>query len=696
MKCPNCDEKELRPVLTTQGIAVDYCDSCKGMWLDRGELFHFARNPRLVAQKLDEAQKIQMPTAKLSPVTGKPMAEIAYPGGLRIDYCAQSGGLWFDAGEHKSLLEQEPNIRIVFDRHIVELPTEEKARGHWMRHPEARRQSKIKLLPLPNLFLRSAVTLAGLYAVLGAILIAAVEFAGMEAGVAVGIGVFVVVLQFLVGPFLMDLSLGWLYHMDWISPSELPGYLQQFVDRVCQAKQIRFPKFGIIKDGAPQAFTYGHTPNNARVVISRGILELLEPEEVEAVVAHELGHAIHWDMLLITIAQLAPLILYYVYRTLIRMRSSRRSSKGGGARVAIAIGAYILYIISEYVVLWFSRTREYHADRFAGEVTGNPSRLSSALMKIAYGLAGQEKTKEKSKESESRSLNLEAVGALGIFDTRVAQALAIASYSEGAAVTGDVDKSHLQGAMCWDLWNPWAKWYELNSTHPLVASRLRYLSDQAVYLGQEPYVVFDEVQPESYWDEFFTDLLVYLLPVAAAVWVVFSYSTVQLGGGTVGQNPMFPLALAVLGGAMLVRLLFSYKGGFFPDMSVSALLKRVKVSAVRPVPCTLRGIVIGRGVPGYIFSEDFVMKDETGIIFLDYRQPLAIWELLFGLLKAGEYQGREVIVQGWYRRSPIPYVEVKSIECDGKVRKSWVPILYRLSAIALMVIGVFWALRVGV
>ena len=85
---------------------------------------------------------------------------------------------------------------------------------------------------------------------------------------------------------------------------------------------------------------------------------------------------------------------------------------------------------------------------------------------------------------------------------------------------GAVDKDPLKGAMRWDLWNPWAKWYELNSTHPLVASRLRYLSDQAVHMGLEPYVVFDEVQPESYWDEFLADIAVHLLPLAAFVAVL--------------------------------------------------------------------------------------------------------------------------------------------------------------------------------
>ena len=70
------------------------------------------------------------------------------------------------------------------------------------------------------------------------------------------------------------------------------------------------------------------------------------------------------------------------------------------------------------------------------------------------------------------------------------------------------------------------------------------------------------------------------------------------------------------------------------------------------------------------------MEDDTGIIFLDYRQPLAIWEVLFGLLKAGRYEGRTVTVEGWYRRSPVPFVEINRISADdGTKSRSWVPFM---------------------
>jgi hypothetical protein len=60
------------------------------------------------------------------------------------------------------------------------------------------------------------------------------------------------------------------------------------------------------------------------------------------------------------------------------------------------------------------------------------------------------------------------------------------------------------------------------------------------------------------------------------------------------------------------------------------------------------------------------MQDDTGIIFLDYHQPIPLWNFFFGLLRRGGYDGREVEVVGWYRRNPVPYLEIKSIQVRGQ------------------------------
>ncbi len=684
MDCPHHGHGALRPVLTRRGVLVDACETCGGIWLDRGELFHFTRDPEPVRRKLAKALGDQRPSDKPSPVAGVPMMEITVPEGIALLFCPKSGGLWLDASAQRALERQDPDLSFDPDANLAAAgPAQTVAPG------------AIALLGLPNLVMRSTLSLAGLYALLVGALIAAVEFAGADLDLAIGVGVGVVMLQFLLGPFLMDLTLRWLYQTRAVSLADLPAHLGAFVERVSAEQNIKPPRFLMIDDGAPQAFTYGHTPGNARIVISRGILELLEPEEAEAVVAHEIGHAVHWDMLLMTIAQLVPLLLYYLYRSLMRAARSGDKGKDKGGAGMIAVGAYLLYIVSEYLVLWFSRTREYHADRFAGEVTGAPGHLAAALVKIAYGLAGQ--TREQ-KADAKKHRQMDAIGALGIFDAGAAQTLAVTSYAQGAsknagakATGGAIDKENLTGAMRWDLWNPWAKWYELNSTHPLVANRLNYLSNQARHMGLEPFVTFDQRRPESYWDEFLVDLVVHLLPLIALIGVPATLVALGVSGVPGALDQILAMTLVALGGAMLLRFLFAYRGEAFPEMSVAALLKRVKVSAIRPVPCRLAGTVIGRGVPGYIFSEDFVMRDETGIIFLDFRQPLAIWELLFGLLRAGKFNGKEVEVEGWYRRAPVPYLEIKSITCEGRTRRSWVPLVYQLTALALMAAGLVLA-----
>jgi Zn-dependent protease with chaperone function len=295
------------------------------------------------------------------------------------------------------------------------------------------------------------------------VLIALAELRLVTTGVAVAIGVGIIVLQFVFGPWLMDLALRWIYKFSWVTVDQLPEHLREFVTRVAAEQNMRVPRFGLIHDGAPNAFTCGHHPNNMRIVITEGILDLLEPEEVEGVVAHEIGHGKNWDMLLMTVVQLVPLLLYFAYRTALQ---SGGRGKDNAYRIAGAVGAYVLYIASEYIVLWFSRCREYYADRFAGRVTGNPNALASALVKIGYGLAARGGSTEAGAEPESRGKKgkaktamaspLDAIGALGIFDRKSAVAMVASSAAVGfdrgqstgtATIRRAISKENLKSAM---------------------------------------------------------------------------------------------------------------------------------------------------------------------------------------------------------------------------------------------------------
>ncbi|MBI3332689.1 MAG: M48 family metalloprotease, partial [Candidatus Omnitrophica bacterium] len=675
MSCPRCRTESLKPILTAKGVMVDSCRSCGGIWLDKGELYLFSDRPARLKALIEEGRREGSQSGLKSPKTGRPMQEFPVATtGIRLDQCAESGGIWLDGGE----LERLPTIPAG-----IEGLRRDSAVGHdetplSPQDPSARlRMAQVAtgLTPLPNLAIRSGGVVFSLYALLVFGLILLAEVAHLPPSFPLVAGILLIVVEFLISPFLMDLTLRWTQGLRWIGLGDLPRGLSAALQRICQGQGMRVPRLGLIEDGNPNAFTYGHTPGDARLILTRGILGLLQEDEAEAVIAHEVGHAKHWDMLVMTAAQLVPLVFYTLYR--ICMQSRPRSSSSSGSkeegkeaagRLIVGLGAFLLYIVSEYLVLWLSRTREYFADRFAGEVTGRPSSLASALVKIAYGMAGQRLRLEeasppaagrqpagRSEESAGWTPAVEAVRALGLFDPRAARALAIASAPAqrpalGEApprapaqpglrpLGGEINKEALKQAMRWDRWNPWAKYYELQSTHPLVANRLQYLGEQAAAMKQEPFILFNLLKPESYWDEFAVDLGVMWLPlIVGTAGFLVGWLT-----GSILWAPAW--ALVGLGLGMLGQVPFQYPAGPFPELSIASLLKQVKVSAVRPVPCTLKGTIIGRGVPGLIWSEDFVLQDESGILFLDYRQPLAIWEFFFGLMRGAQLQGESVTV----------------------------------------------------
>jgi heat shock protein HtpX len=666
MKCPNCKDKDLVSVMTQQGVEVDFCPQCEGIWLGKDEIYHFTKIPTYLKSKIEEALKLQKPSSRLSPLSGRPMIELPLmEGEINIDYCPDSEGIWLDKDEINKLPVIKANIQI--------------DRGVFSKEKES--ISKV-LFSLPNLAFRSGMVLFGMYALLTVFLIVLVELTKIPASFALITGIIVATIHFVLGPFLMDLSLKFLFKMRWVGPADLPANLSNFINNVCNDKKIKFPRMGIILDGSPNAFTYGHHPNNARIVITQGLLDLLNEEESEAVVAHEIGHVVHWDMLIMTLAQLVPLILYYIYKTLIRMRSRGRD-KSAPYRLAIAISAYVLYIISEFIVLWFSRIREFFADRFSGEVTGSPNNLASALVKIGYGLAGDDTRKIDIKQKDRRD-TLSAVGPMGIFDSKTAKILAVSGYTGSIKMSGAVDKEKLKDAAKWDLWNPWATYYELQSTHPLISKRLKVLSNQSSVLGREPYIEFNERKPESYWDEFLVDLLIKVLPFIAVILGIVLFVIRQ-------EVFLLWLGLFVFGSAYLIQTLFSYPSYDFAEMTIKSLLKKVKVSAVRPISCSIKGKIIGRGIPGFIFSEDFVMQDETGIIFLDYQQPLGIFNFLFGLLRAAKYINQDVKIIGWYRRSPVPYIEIKKFTIGDKESTCFVYHVKLIFCITIIILGFIMA-----
>ena len=121
----------------------------------------------------------------------------------------------------------------------------------------------------------------------------------------------------------------------------------------------------------------------------------------------------------------------------------------------------------------------------------------------------------------------------------------------------------------------------------------------------------------------------------------------------------------------IVKYLYTHPRKDYHEANVGDLLGEVKVSMVKSIPAELKGYIIGRGNLGCIFNEDFVIKDETGIMFLDYNQPPWIINEVLTFFKSPEYFNKTVTVKGWYRRSMVSFFELYSITVDGELKKCY-------------------------
>jgi heat shock protein HtpX len=139
----------------------------------------------------------------------------------------------------------------------------------------------------------------------------------------------------------------------------------------------------------PNAFATGRSPRHSAVAVTRGLWERLEPREVEGVLAHELAHIAHRDVLIMTLASFFSMVAGMVVRFGMfgGMGRSRDNQGAAGAFAIMLVVSLVTYALSWLLIMAISRYREFAADRGAALVTGAPENLMSALQKIASGIA---------------------------------------------------------------------------------------------------------------------------------------------------------------------------------------------------------------------------------------------------------------------------------------------------------------------
>lgn len=175
-----------------------------------------------------------------------------------------------------------------------------------------------------------------------------------------------------------------LYRAQPVSESEAPG-LYRIVRRLTQRAGLPMPRLYIIPTEAPNAFATGRNPQNAAVAVTSGLLRLLNEEEIEGVIGHELAHVQNRDILISAIAAtlagaLMIVVRIFAYSAMLFGGGSREERNGGGlAALFMLIVAPIAALLIQMAI---SRSREYQADATGAQLSGNPQALARALMKL--------------------------------------------------------------------------------------------------------------------------------------------------------------------------------------------------------------------------------------------------------------------------------------------------------------------------
>ena len=158
--------------------------------------------------------------------------------------------------------------------------------------------------------------------------------------------------------------------------------LHGMVQRLSQQADLPEPTVAVADDKVPNAFATGRNQGNAVVCVTSGLLNTLDEEELEGVVAHELAHIKNRDMMVMTIASFLATLAFLFFRWGAFFGGGRRGRGGGGIIVAILL-SLVVWIVSYLLIRALSRYREYAADRGAAAITGNPLGLASALIEIS-------------------------------------------------------------------------------------------------------------------------------------------------------------------------------------------------------------------------------------------------------------------------------------------------------------------------
>jgi len=272
--------------------------------------------------------------------------------------------------------------------------------------------------------------------------------------------------QYMIGPKMVESSM----KVRYITEGDNPKLYRMVEEQARKAGLKKTPRVGVCPTPMPNAFAFGRSKGDARVCVTEGITNLLSDDELKAVIGHEISHVKHSDMAIITLLSAVPMIAYYIYMSsMYSGRVGTSNDRNGGGTAMVGIVALVVYFITNLLVMYGSRIREYYADKGSAEIGNEPHQLASALYKLTYGTA---------KTPKREVQRLEGIKAFFLNDPTKA----MGDFNELTEVdrdmSGTIDRNELASVRQGGIRvGTSASIMELMSTHPNMLKRIKHLSE---------------------------------------------------------------------------------------------------------------------------------------------------------------------------------------------------------------------------
>lgn len=534
-------------------------------------------------------------------------------------------------------------------------------------------------------------------------------------------GILILFMGLLVGSsWVLDLWLKLFWGLQPLSLSKLGNYSSEatrLIPRLCRQNHIPVPQLAILPVPEPLIFTYGCLPRFARIVVSQGVLDRLEEDEIAALYAGEVAHLLYRDFIPLSLVSLVLLIPYTLYwqsaklgddwqSLQSRLNPSLKLVAGVGIAVAgfVSVLSYGWYWLLRLPALGLTRQRLYYSDRLTVEATGNPNGLTRALLKLAIGTAETIQTQQ---ETSYLLESLELLTPVG--------------YLPSIALGSLHPRVPVEQLLTWDVQNPYAHWLSTNRSQPPLGDRLHLLARYARQWRLDPEVDLIPLAESgkrrssgltgSQWRRLLLQGAPYFgalfgLGLAIAGWLL----------GWLGKKVGIP-SLSWLWGDQIVlvsSILLGFSLGiilrfnrFFPDVqfsyasqgardSLPGLVCRPDALPLDSQPVRLEGLLLGRQGMGNWLGQDLILETTTGMVRLHYTPMLGpLGAFLPVSVRPADLVRKPVTVTGWFRRGATPWIDVDMMRSSGnrvvnsghQVWSTIGAILAALCAIALILRG---------